>query len=148
VQTRFAPDDLEPAHAANYEPRLSEGSETALDDCRGSTEGKADSRRPVPWGYAVECSLKALILHHTPEPDIPDKLKRITSGAPMHRPEVLLGELRNLSVQLPAEIARRMRRFDWTTNLRYETGRRDTGETVAFLKTVRAIFDWVEGQLP
>jgi len=99
-------------------------------------------------GYAVECSLKALILHHTPEPDIPDKLKRITSGAPMHRPEVLLGELRNLSVQLPAEIARRMRRFDWTTNLRYETGRRDTGETVAFLKTVRAIFDWVEGQLP
>ncbi len=99
-------------------------------------------------GYAVECSLKALILHHTPEPDIPDKLKRITSGAPMHRPEVLLGELRNLGIELPAVIARRMRRFDWTTDLRYETGRRDTGETVAFLKTVRAIFDWVEGQLP
>ncbi len=99
-------------------------------------------------GYAVECSLKALILHHTPEPVIPDKLKRITSGAPMHRPEVLLGELRNLGIELPAVIARRMRRFDWTTDLRYETGRRDTGETVAFLKTVRAIFDWVEGQLP
>ena len=99
-------------------------------------------------GYAVECSLKALILHHTPEPDIPDKLKRITSGAPMHRPEVLLGELRNLGIELPAVIARRMRRFDWTTDLRYETGRRDTGETVAFLTTVRAIFDWVEGQLP
>ena len=99
-------------------------------------------------GYAVECSLKALILHQTPDPDKPEKLKRISSGASMHRGEVLLGELRNLGIQLPAEIARRMRRFDWTTDLRYETGRRDTGETVAFLKTVRAIFDWVEGQLP
>ena len=99
-------------------------------------------------GYAVECSLKALILHQTPIPDKPDMLKRITSGASMHRPEVLLGELRNLGVQLPVVIAKRMRRFDWTTDLRYETGRRDTGETVAFLKTVRAIFDWVEGQLP
>jgi hypothetical protein len=41
-----------------------------------------------------------------------------------------------------------MRRFDWTTDLRYETGRRDTGETIAFLKTAKAIYDWVEAQLP
>ena len=65
----------------------------------------------------------------------------------MHRPDVLLGELRDLGIALPLELARRMRRFDWTTDLRYETGRRDTGETRAFLKTTRAIFDWVEGQL-
>lgn len=99
-------------------------------------------------GYTVECSLKALIMHLTAATDKPDKLKRITSGAKMHRPDVLLGELRNLGVSLPLELVKRMRRFDWTTDLRYETGRRDTGETIGFLKTAKAIFDWVEGQLP
>ncbi|MCR4411061.1 MAG: hypothetical protein NUV77_01400, partial [Thermoguttaceae bacterium] len=68
-------------------------------------------------GYVVECSLKALILHATPDADKPDKLKRITSGVKMHRPEVLLGELRVLGIALPLEIAKRMRRFDWTTDL-------------------------------
>lgn len=78
----------------------------------------------------------------------PDGHRRLTSGARMHRPDVLLGELRNLGVALPLVLARRMRRFDWTTDLRYETGRRDTGETIALLKTAKAIYDWVEGQLP
>src|SRR5213083_2869387 len=64
-------------------------------------------------GYTVECSLKALILHRTPDPGKPDKLKRLTSGAKMHRPDVLLGELRDLGTVLPLEIAKRMRRFDW-----------------------------------
>jgi hypothetical protein len=98
-------------------------------------------------GYTVECSLKALILDRTPEPEKPEKLKRLTAGAIMHRPDVLLGELRVLGVGLPLEIAKRMRRFDWTTDLRYETGRRDTGETIAFLKTAKAIYAWVEGQV-
>lgn len=99
-------------------------------------------------GYAVECSLKALILHRTADPDKPEKLRRITSGAMMHRPDVLLGELRDLGVELPLDITKRLRRFDWTTDLRYETGRRDTGETKAILNTAKAIYDWVEGQLP
>lgn len=99
-------------------------------------------------GYTVECSLKSLILYQTPDPGKPDKLKQITSGAKMHRPDILLGELRDLGISLPLPIAKRVRRFDWTTDLRYETGRRDTGETIAFLKTAKAIYDWVEGQLP
>ena len=98
-------------------------------------------------GYAVECSLKALILELTPDSSKADKLKEITAGAKMHRPDILLGELRNLGVALPPTLAKRMRRFDWTTDLRYETGRRDTGETSALLKTVRAMYKWVEGQL-
>lgn len=99
-------------------------------------------------GYAIECSLKALILHHTPDLHKPDQLRRLTSGAKMHRPDVLLGHLRDLGTVLPLDIAKRMRRFDWTIDLRYETGRRDTGETIAFLKTAKAIYDWVEVQLP
>jgi hypothetical protein len=99
-------------------------------------------------GYAIECSLKALILHSTPNADKPETLKLISSGSKMHRPDVLLGELRKLGVLLPLELAKRMRRVDWTTSLRYETGRLDTGETIGFLKTVKAIYDWVQGQLP
>ena len=98
-------------------------------------------------GYTVECSLTALILERTPDADKPDVLKRLTSGARMHRPDVLLGELRALGVRLPAKIAKRMRRFDWTTDLRYETGRRDTGETGAFLRTAKIIREWAGGQL-
>ncbi len=99
-------------------------------------------------GYTVECSLKALILQRTADVDQPEKLKLLTSGATMHRPDILLGELRNLGTALPLEIAKRMRRFDWATNLRYETGRRDTGETIAFLNTAKAIYEWVEAQVP
>ncbi len=99
-------------------------------------------------GYTIECALKALILELTPNKSKQDILKKISSGAKMHRPDVLIGELRKLGVALPLVLARRMRRFDWTTDLRYETGRRDTGETIAFLNTAKAIYDWVEGQLP
>ena len=37
-------------------------------------------------GYAVECSLKALILHLTEALDRARLFDRISSGAPMHRP--------------------------------------------------------------
>ena len=98
-------------------------------------------------GYTVECSLKALILERTPQANRPVVLQRISSGAAMHKPEVLLGELGRLDVELPRDIAKRMRHFDWTTDLRYETGRRDTGETQGLLRTAQAVYNWVEGQL-
>jgi HEPN domain-containing protein len=98
-------------------------------------------------GYVVECSLKALILETTPESDRNEKLRRITSGATMHLPETLLQELRIVGVRLTQELAKRMRRFDWTVDLRYETGRRSRGETQGLLKTSIAVRDWVKEQL-
>ncbi len=98
-------------------------------------------------GYSVECSLKALILEKTVDPDRPDMLGQLTHGATYHRPEVLLDRLRERGVRLTVELAKRMRRFDWTTDLRYETGRKDTGETNGLLRTARAIYEWVEGQI-
>jgi len=98
-------------------------------------------------GYTFECSLKALILELTPDPDKHGKREKLTSGAKMHRADILLGELRNLGVTLPLAIAKRMHRFEWTTDLRYGTGRRDTGETTAFLSTAKAIYEWVEGHM-
>jgi len=73
-------------------------------------------------GYTVKCSLKALILELTSDAGRADKLKKISSGATMHRPDVLLGELRDVGVSLPLALAKRMRRFKWTTDLRCETG--------------------------
>ena len=98
-------------------------------------------------GYTVECSLKALILHRTPSTERPARLLRMSSGASMHRPEVLLAELRGLGVGLPLAITKRMRRYNWTTSLRYESGWRDLGETRALLNTALAIYNWVEGEL-
>jgi len=98
-------------------------------------------------GYSVECSLKSLILEKTPSESLDQTLQKLTRGAQCHRPEVLLGRLRDLGVSLNLQLARRMRRFDWTTDLRYEIGRRDTGETKALLKTAEAIYRWVESQI-
>jgi HEPN domain-containing protein len=99
-------------------------------------------------GYAVECALKALILEKTAEPDRADLLELLTHGATYHRAEALLDRLRERGVVLTVELAKRMRRFDWTTALRYEMGRRDTGETNGLLRTARAIYEWVEEQIP
>ena len=101
-------------------------------------------------GYTVECSLKALILERTPDPDKAEKLKKITKSALMHRSDILLGELRDLETVVPPDLAKRIRsvNLEWTTSLRYERGRRDTEATRVFLDTVRDIFFWVESLLP
>jgi hypothetical protein len=98
-------------------------------------------------GYSIECSLQALILEKTPASGRSDMLERLTRGATYHRAEVLLERLRDRNVFLTVDLARRMRRFDWTTDLRYETGRKDTGETYGLLRTARSIYEWVERQL-
>src|SRR5690606_34606439 len=86
-------------------------------------------------GYCVECSLKALILHKTPDNEHESVLDRITRGANWHRAEVLLPLLKERQVRLPLDLSKRLRRFDWTTDLRYESGRSDTGETKGLLNT-------------
>jgi hypothetical protein len=99
-------------------------------------------------GYSVECSFKALLPEKTTEADRPAMLDRLTQGATYHKAEVLLDLLRAKGVFLTPELAKRMRRSDWTADLRYETGRKDTGETNALLRTARFIYHWVEGQIP
>lgn len=98
-------------------------------------------------GYAVECTLKALILELTPESERANTLKHITAGKQMHSPEVLGGKLNDLGQPLSWDLVKRFRRSNWSTDLCYESGRTDTGETRAFLKTAKAAYDWVERQL-
>ncbi len=99
-------------------------------------------------GYTVECTLKALILHLTPPAAHDETLKKISSGSKMHEPEILAVLLKDLGRPIPLELVKRFRRSGWSTALRYESRRTDTGETRAFLRTAKAAYDWVEGQLP
>ncbi len=99
-------------------------------------------------GYAVECSLKALILEATSLAEREQMLKNISSGKQMHQPETLGSILKDRGRPISPDLVKRLRRSKWTTALRYETGRRDRGETRGFVKTAKALYDWVEGQLP
>lgn len=98
-------------------------------------------------GYiSLECSLKALILEKTEKADCLG-LGRVCSSVVIHRPETLLRELRILGVRLPPELAKQMRHFDWTTDLRYKTGRKSRGETRGFLRMCVEIHKWAREQL-
>jgi hypothetical protein len=99
-------------------------------------------------GYTIECTLKALILQLTPDGDQIQRLKQISSGKQMHSPEVLGGILKDQGQPIPLLLVKRFRRFGWSTDLRYESGRRETGETRGFLRTAKETYDWVEEQLP
>jgi len=99
-------------------------------------------------GYGVECALKALILYLAPATKQTEILKKITSGKKMHDYEVLGSEVKSLGRPIPLTLVKKLRRYKWTTDLRYETGTLPAGETRGFLKTAKAIYDWVKGQLP
>jgi HEPN domain-containing protein len=98
-------------------------------------------------GYSVECSLKALILEKTNEQDRVELLEKITRGARWHQYETLRELLQQRGIVIPLHLGKRMRRFDWTPSLRYETGRKSTGQTNGLLRTAKSIYDWAEAQI-
>jgi hypothetical protein len=91
-------------------------------------------------GYAIECTLKALILESTSFDEREGMLARITSGRQMHKPETLGAILKDLGHPIPLRIVRRLRRSDWCGAKRYrrnprfledrESSRRLGGRTV------------------
>lgn len=99
-------------------------------------------------GYTIECTLKALILKLTPVRKRPEMLRKISSGKMMHDPETLNGILKDRKNPLPLALVEKLRKSGWSTDLRYESGRRDTEKTRSFLRTAKEVYDWVEGQLP
>ncbi len=92
-------------------------------------------------GYCIECSLKALILKATSGADRPITLQRITQGKAMHDFEILARILRDKGITIPSGYLKRLRRSRWSTALRYESDREDSGETRAFLKTAQAVYN-------
>src|SRR5205085_10313843 len=61
-------------------------------------------------GYAVECTLKALILEVTPVAERPETLKTISSGKKMHDAEMLGAILKQRGHPIPLELVKRFRR--------------------------------------
>lgn len=98
-------------------------------------------------GYAIECALKALMVELSAEAERSDVLDKIKSGSRMHSPEVLNGFLKDHGRPIPLGLVKRLRRFPWSTALRYETGRKPVGETRGFLKVAKLVYDWVEGEI-
>ena len=98
-------------------------------------------------GYSVECILKALIMHLTPEPDREATFDRLKSGAKMHYPENLKEELKNLRRPIPIDLVKRLRRFEWSTDLRYESGRRPRSEVRGYVKVATTVIEWVKGEM-
>jgi hypothetical protein len=98
-------------------------------------------------GYSMECILKALVMHLTPESDRDSAFQRLKSGAKMHYPEHLKEELKTLGHPIPKDIVKGFRRFDWSTDLRYEHGRWPVGEVRGYLKIAKKTIDWVKGEM-
>jgi HEPN domain-containing protein len=98
-------------------------------------------------GYAIECSLKALINERTPSSRRPSILEKITQGAQWHDPEVLGGILEELRCPMPRPLLKSCIDSGWSPQLRYEAGRRDTSETVAFLKLASTVVAWTGGKI-
>ena len=99
-------------------------------------------------GYAVECTLKALILEATPISVRPTTLAKITSGGKWHSFEILAGVLKDLGQSVPPALKKKHQKSKWSTSLRYEFHRWDYGEVRGFFKTAKETYDWVERQLP
>ena len=98
-------------------------------------------------GYSVECILKSLILHLTPEANQNDTFNRLKGGAKMHYPEHLKEELKTLGCEMPIALIKRFRRFEWSTSLRYESGRRPASEVRGYLTAARTTIAWAHGEM-
>ncbi len=65
----------------------------------------------------------------------------------MHDFEILAGELRKFNFAIPQSLTRKFRRYPWSTNLRYETGRIPNSEARGFVKFANEFHEWMKGEL-
>lgn len=95
-------------------------------------------------GYAVEIALKAIILNHTPARHRMIVFKGFR-GAGWHDLLRLKKELEKRNCRLPIELTRHFARIaTWTTDLRYEVGRKKYREADVFIESACAIYGWMQ----
>jgi HEPN domain-containing protein len=99
-------------------------------------------------GYAIECTLKHLILKRSPQSKHPLMLEKLTkAGAKGHDFDYLKGILIRAPVNcaIPEEIHEMWRRVSsWSTQLRYEVTNVKFEEARRFLDATERIRAWVE----
>jgi hypothetical protein len=97
-------------------------------------------------GYVVECALKALILHVTPESERQLTLEALSRGAASHDFENLKTIYQRDGKQFPlegAKILKRLVKYQWKTALRYQVGKGNRREAAAFLAEAYSFLEWV-----
>lgn len=95
-------------------------------------------------GYAVECSLKALLLARTPKRGW-GSVEGVFQGRGGHNFERLKALLQRRGVAFDSELVRRLRVVStWNTDLRYEVGRIPREDALQFVAAVKEILKWAE----
>lgn len=98
-------------------------------------------------GYGVECAMKALLLARTPRSQRRPLIDTCFRGAAAHSFESLKQILREKGVVFSPAIAKRFRTVaSWSTDLRYEIGRKPRLEAEAFVSACRELVNWLEQQ--
>ena len=99
-------------------------------------------------GYAVECSLKSLILACTPPKDQATLVKGDFIGSRGHNLEHLKELLKQKNQRMPQEVYEVFRRVNkWSTDLRYEVGLGSVQQASGYLEAAKQIMDLVEKRL-
>jgi hypothetical protein len=110
-----------------------------------------DKRRLVDQmyltGYVVECALRALILHNTPETERQSAFEDLSHGAASHDSEHLRAIYqRSSGKHFPPEgtkILKRLVKCQWQTALRNQVGKGNRQEAAAFLAEAKCFLEWV-----
>lgn len=96
-------------------------------------------------GYSPDCALKALILSRMPIGKRREYARKNFHGATAHNYEYLKNLLRQLHVNTSSMISAALRKIaSWSTDLRYEVGRRKPREASDFLRAARTVVAWCE----
>jgi len=95
-------------------------------------------------GYVIECSIKAVILRNTLARDRSHYADTYLKGRHGHNFEVLKEMLLGRGIRLPSFLSQELHRTAWSTDLRYEVGRFDAAEAVAFVSTAQRMLEWAQ----
>ena len=97
-------------------------------------------------GYAVECSLKALILERTPKSKWSAVGEEISSGAKGHNLDFLKSSLNLRHCAIPHDTTESLDviKCEWNTSLRYVGAVVPIQEAKSFIEHVISVYDWAE----
>jgi HEPN domain-containing protein len=95
-------------------------------------------------GYAVEMSLKALIVAHTPIGAREGTVQECCKGTRGHDYDYLKGLLKQRNCVPPLDVMLALARVAmmWSTDLRYEPGRGKIAEARSFVNSAKKVLGW------
>ena len=96
-------------------------------------------------GYAIECSLKAVILRCTSQSEHDTIVARFKKRGG-HDFEALKQLLSNHKINIPSPLNEKLRRDAWSTDLRYRVGTLPAEDAEAFMAAAEAALQWATAQ--